>query len=175
VKKALVIGLLLGLFSLSAMAAESGNYPKTEVFGGYQYTYLEGGANANGFDFAFNGNFNDYFGIAADFGAAYTSQGGINLNNYTYTFGPVLSLRAHKAYTPFVHALVGGDHSTASASGYGSLGSGNGMALMAGGGVDINFNKFMAFRGSADWMMVHGNGNTSAKNFRMPIGIVFKF
>jgi hypothetical protein len=33
----------------------------------------------------------------------------------------------------------------------------------------------MAFRGGADWMMLHSNGSTSSKNFRMPIGIVFKF
>ena len=70
--------------------------------------------NGNGFNFAVNGNFNDYFGITADFGAAYNTQSGVSLNNYTYTFGPVLSLRANKAYTPFVHALIGGDHATAS-------------------------------------------------------------
>jgi len=47
--------------------------------------------------------------------------------------------------------------------------------VLAGGGVDININQYMAFRGAADWMMLHSNGSTSSKNFRMPIGIVFKF
>jgi hypothetical protein len=46
---------------------------------------------------------------------------------------------------------------------------------LAGGGVDINFNRYMAFRASGDWMMLRSNGSTSSKNFRMPIGVVFKF
>jgi len=152
------------------MAADT---PKGEFFGGYQYTRLEGGVNANGFDFAVTGNFNNWFGITGDFGAAYKSEGGVSFNNYTYTFGPQLALRANKAYTPWVHALIGGDH--ASASFAGASGSGNGLAVLAGGGVDININRYAAFRGGADWMMVHSNGATSSKNFRMPIGIVFKF
>jgi len=172
VRKIALAGLLVGLFTLSAVAAES-DHPKMEVFGGYQYTRLEGGVNTNGFDFSATGNLSNSFGITADFGTSFTSQSGVSYSNYTYTFGPQLSLRAHKAYTPFVHALIGGDHASAS---FGGLsGSGNAMALLAGGGVDINFNQYMAFRGSADWMMIHGNGSTSSKNFRMPIGIVFKF
>lgn len=173
-RKFMVVACFLGLLAASAMAAESGSYPKAEFFGGYQYSHLEGGVNANGFDLAVNGNFNNYFGIAADFGSSYTTQSGVSFNNYTYTFGPQLSLRANKAYTPFVHALIGGDHASASINGFGA-GSGNGMALLAGGGVDVNINQFLAFRGSADWMMIHGNGSTSSKNFRMPIGIVVKF
>lgn len=169
----MVVACFLGLFAASAMAAESGNYPKAEFFGGYQYSHLDGGFNASGFSFAGTGNFNENFGITADFGSSFTSQSGVSYHNYTYTFGPQLSLRANKGYTPFVHALIGGDHATASFAGV--TGSGNGMALLAGGGVDININQYMAFRGSADWMMLHSNGTTSSKNFRMPIGIVFKF
>jgi len=169
VRKIAYVGLLVGLFAISAVAAES-DHPKAEFFGGYQYTRLEGGVNANGFDLGVTGNLNNYFGITADFGSSYTTQSGVSFHNYTYTFGPQLSLRAHKAYTPFVHALIGGDR--ASASGFGSA---NGMAVLAGGGVDININQYMAFRGAADWMMLHSNGSTSSKNFRMPIGIVFKF
>lgn len=171
-RKFIAVACFLTLFSLAAMAAD---YPKAEIFGGYQYTHLEGSYNGNGFNFALNGNFNDYFGITGDFGAAYKSQNGVSLNNYTYTFGPVLSLRANKAYTPFVHALIGGDHATASVSGVGS-GSGNGFALLAGGGVDFNINRGIAFRAAqADWMLVHGNGSTSSKNLRISTGIVLKF
>jgi hypothetical protein len=106
-------------------------------------------------------------------GSSFTTQAGVSFNNYTYTFGPQLALHAHKAYTPFVHALIGGDHATASFAG--ASGSGNGLAFLAGGGVDINFNRYMAFRASGDWMMLRSNGSTSSKNFRMPIGVVFKF
>jgi hypothetical protein len=169
VRKIAFVGLLVGLFTLSAVAAES-DHPKAEFFGGYQYTRLEGGVNANGFNLGATANFNNYFGITADLGSSFTTQSGISFNNYTYTFGPQLALHAHKAYTPFVHALIGGDRASAS-----GLGSTNGMAFLAGGGVDFNFNRYMAFRASGDWMMLHSNGSTSSKNFRMPVGIVFKF
>ena len=171
-RKIAFVGLIVGVFSISAFAAES-DHPKAEFYGGYQYTRLEGGVNANGFNFGATGNFNNFFGITADFGSSYTTQSGVSFHNYTYTFGPQLALYANKGWTPFVHALIGGDHGSASFAG--ASGSGNGMAMLAGGGVDININRYMAFRGSADWMMLHGNGSTSSKNFRMPIGIVLKF
>jgi len=176
-KKLIAVGCLLALFSLSAMAAEK-DYPKAEFFGGYQWSHLEGTGSANGFNFAFNGNFSNTFGITADFGAAYTSQSGVSLHNYTYTFGPVLSLRANKKYTPFVHALIGGDHASASATfaGTSATATGNGFALLAGGGVDFNVTDHIAFRaGQADWMMVHGNGSTTGKNFRFSTGLVFRY
>jgi len=172
VRKVLAIAILLGLGSLTAFAAES-DYPKGELFGGYQYSHLEGGVNANGFAFAANGNFNNYFGITADLGSSFTTQNGVSLHNYTYTFGPQLSLRANKAYTPFVHVLLGGDHASASVAG--ATATGNGFALLGGGGVDINFNKYMAFRGGADWMWMHSNGVSSSKNIRMLTGIVFRY
>ena len=103
-RKIAFVGLLVGLFSLSALAAEN-DHPKAEFFGGYQYTRLEGGVNANGFDLGVTGNFNNYFGITADFGSSYTTQQGVSFNNYTYTFGPQLSLRANKGWTPFVHVF----------------------------------------------------------------------
>ena len=161
------------------MAAENGQYPKAEIFGGYQYSHLEGGLNANGFDFAVNGNLNSYFGVTADFGAGFNSQtdpisgGSISLRNYTYTFGPQLSLRANKAYTPFVHVLLGGDHASASAAGV--TATGNGFALLAGGGADFNINKNFAVRGAADWMSFHNNGASSSKNVRMLMGVVIRY
>lgn len=170
-RKFIVLGCLIGLFAVSAMAAD---YPKAEVFGGYQFTRMEGGFNANGWNFAVNGNLNEWLGITADFGAAYKTVDGVKLNNYTYTFGPVISLRANKAYTPFVHALIGGDHASAAISGVGA--SANGYAIMAGGGVDLNFGGHLAFRAvQADWLLTHGNGSTSSKNFRISTGVVFRF
>lgn len=178
-RKFIVVACFIGLFAASAMAAESGSYPKAEIFGGYQYSHLEGGFNANGFDFSVNGNFNNYFGVTADFGAAFNSQtdpatgGTISLHNLTYTFGPQISMRANKGYTPFVHLLIGGDRATASEAGVSV--SGNGFAMLAGGGADFNFSQHMAFRGGADWMILHSNGTSSSKNIRMLAGIVFRY
>ena len=53
-RKFIGLMLLLGLFSLAAVAQE--NYSKAEVFGGYQYTRFDGGVNANGFNGAITGN-----------------------------------------------------------------------------------------------------------------------
>lgn len=149
-------------------------YPKAEVFGGYQFTHLNGGINANGFNFAVNGNINEWLGITGDFGSAYKTQNGVSLNNYTYTFGPVLTLRSARSYTPFVHALIGGDHASAGISGFSA--SSNGFAMMAGGGVDFKISQHLAFRGAqADWLLVHGSGNTSSKNVRISTGVLFRF
>jgi Outer membrane protein beta-barrel domain len=173
VRKYIVIGCFLGLLAASGWAVEPGDYPKAEFFGGYQYSHLSGGINANGFDFSATGNFSDHFGITGDLGSGFSTQNGVSFHNYTYTFGPVLQLRANKGYTPFVHALIGGDHQSASVPG--ASVSGNGFALLAGGGADFNVNRHMAFRGAADWMMISGNGNTSGKNLRLLMGLVVRY
>ena len=173
-RKLIVVACFLALFAVSAFAGETGDAPKVEVFGGYQYSHLEGGINANGWDVAVNGNYTNYFGITADLGSAYDSQNGVSFHNYTYTFGPVLSLRTHKLYTPFVHALIGGDHASASIPGFSS--TSNGFAMMAGGGVDFNVNQYIAFRAAqADWMLLHSSGNTSGKNLRILTGLVVRY
>jgi len=142
VRKFMVLACVFGLFAGLAMAAETENYPKAEFFGGYQYSRLEGGVNANGFGFALNGNFNNYFGITADFGSAFTTQSGVSIHNYSYTFGPQLSLRANKAYTPFVHALDS-VRGTAHCIGFAWHGSQNGLwniqLRLGGGGRTLAF------------------------------------
>jgi hypothetical protein len=157
--------IFLALFTTAAMA---GDYPKVEVFGGYQYSRLEGGINANGFNLAVNANFNDYFGIAGDFGTGYWSQNYLGYSYSTYTFGPVLSLRENRAYTPFVHLLIGGEHESAATA--------DGVALLAGGGVDFKLAPHMAFRAAqADWFLAQAHGATSSKNARISTGLVFRF
>lgn len=172
-RKFIAVACFLGLLAASAMAADTGNYPKAEFFGGYQYSHLEGGVNANGFDFSATGNFNNYFGITGDFGSGFTTLGGVSIHNYTYTFGPQIALRANKGYTPFVHALIGGDRASGSFAGVSA--SSNGFAMLAGGGADFNVNNYLAFRGAADWMMIRNSGTTSGKNMRLLMGVVFRY
>jgi len=171
VSKFIIAMSLVGLFAMTARAAD---YPKAEVFAGYQYSRLEGGINANGFNIALNANFNDYFGITGDFGAAYWNQTGLGFTNFTYTAGPVLSLRENKTYTPFVHLLIGGEHESA---GVGTITAGaDGVALLAGGGVDFKLGPHLALRAAqADWFLAHVRGATSNKNARISTGLVFRF
>jgi hypothetical protein len=143
-RKFIGLGLLLGMFGVSAFAQEMATAPKAEIFGGYQYTRFDGGTNANGWNGAVTGNLNNWFGIAGDFSGAYKSQNGVSFNNYTYTFGPVVSYRHNETFTPFVHFLAGGYRASASFSGV--SGSNNGFAMMFGGGVDVKATRHVGVR-----------------------------
>jgi len=166
--------LLLCISSLAAFAQETGPTPKAEIFGGYQYTRFDGGVNANGWDTAVTGNLNNWFGIAADFSGAYKSQNGASFNNYTYTFGPVVSWRHNETFTPFAHFLAGGFRASAA---FGGLsGSDNGFAMMFGGGVDVKATRRVAVRAiQFDWLSLHSNGSSDNNNMRISTGLLFRY
>jgi len=168
--------LLIGLFSLAAFAQEGmQSTPKAEIFGGYQYTRFDGGLNANGWNTSLTGNLNNWFGVAADFSGAYKSQNGANFNNYTFTFGPVVSYRHNETFTPFVHFLAGGSHASVSVSGVGSS-SGNGFAMMFGGGLDVKATRRIALRAvQFDWLSLHSNGATDNNNMRISTGLLLRY
>jgi hypothetical protein len=172
VRKFIGFALFFGMFSLAALAQESA--PKAEFFGGYQYTRFDGGLNANGWDTTLTGNLNHWFGVAADFSGAYKSQSGVSFSNYTYTFGPVVSLRRNENFTPFAHFLAGGFHSSAAA---GSLSAGGGgLAMMLGGGVDVKVTQRVAVRAiQFDWLSLHANGNSDNNNARISTGLLFRY
>jgi hypothetical protein len=159
VQKWLCLVLLLVAFPLAAVGQ------KVEIFGGYQFTHLDPSLNMNGWDAAVTGNFKHVLGITGDVSGVYKS----GLHFYTYTAGPVLTLRA-PVVQPFVHVLIGG--ATASAGGS----STNGFALMAGGGLDLGWRKGIGFRlVQIDWLSTRFSGVTDNKNTRVSTGIVLKF
>lgn len=176
-RKLVGITLVLLLASFAAVAQE---YPKAEVFGGYQYTH-EGdlssfgqGSGLNGWNAAVTGNLNHWFGVTADFSGQYKSISGVDLHNYTYTFGPTLAARNIRTFTPFVHGLFGG--SRASLSGSGLSASDNGFAMAFGGGVDAAVGHRWGVRlGQFDWVSLRSNGTSSNNNFRYSAGLVLKF
>ena len=173
-RKFIGLALLLCMVSLAAFAQETGNTPKAEIFGGYQYTRFDGGVNANGWDTSLTGNLNHWFGIAADFSGAYKSQNGVSFNNYTYTFGPVVSYRHNETFTPFAHFLAGGFRASAA---FGGLsGSDNGFAMMFGGGVDVKATKRVAVRAiQFDWLSLHSNGSSDNNNMRISTGLLLRY
>ena len=157
-RQLMILALSLGLLSLPAVAQD---FPKAEIFGGYQYTHFEPGGNANGWNASLTGNVNRWFGVAADFSGAYKSGEHV----HTYMFGPVFSARTDKV-TPFAHALFGG------VSGGGT----NAFAMAFGGGVDVKMADKVAFRLiQGDWLLFRSEGYTSKKNARISTGIVFRF
>jgi hypothetical protein len=171
-RKFIGFALLFGVFSLVAFAQESA--PKAEFFGGYQYTRFDGGLNANGWDMALTGNLNRWFGVTGDFSGAYKSQNGVSFDNYTYTFGPVVSLRHNEMFTPFAHFLAGGFHSSAAFGGF--SGSGSGFAMMFGGGVDVKATQHIGVRAvQFDWLSLRANGASDNNNMRISTGLLFRY
>ena len=170
-----MLTVFLGVLSFPLMAQD---YPKAEVFGGYQYLHLGGSGtdiNANGWNASLTGNFNSWFGVAADFGGAYKTISGIDTKVYSYAGGPVVSLNSAGKLNPFVHALFGGAHASASLSGVGS-GSVNGFTMMFGGGADVKLNQILAVRlVQADWVYYRFSGNSESHNVRVSTGIVLRF
>jgi hypothetical protein len=157
-RQIMILAVFVGLISLPVMAQD---FPKAEIFGGYQYTHFEGGVDANGWNASLTGNFNRWFGVAADFSGAYKFGDHV----HTYMFGPVISAHSDKV-TPFAHALFGG------ASGGGTTA----FAMAFGGGVDVKEAPKVAFRLiQGDWLVFRSEGYTSKKNVRISTGIVFRF
>lgn len=150
------------------------NAPRVELFGGYQFSHIPG-YNANGWNASSAFNLNDWFGVAADFSGAYTTVSGVDVKNHTFMFGPVFSYRKHDTFTPFVHALFGGDRLSASLSGVGSDAT-NGFAMALGGGTDVKISRNFAVRVfQADWVYLRFSGVGESKNARVSTGIVLRF
>ncbi len=177
-KSSLILIVLVGL--LAPLMAQ--DYPKAEVFGGYQYLRFNdvGGCgysngfgcptiNFNGWDASVTGFFTKYLGVTGDFSGAYGSfnetgtfdgvTGKVNFPTHVYTFtgGPVIAYREGKI-NPFVHALFGGAHASVSASesGVSVSATKNVFAMLIGGGVDLRATKFISVRlVDADWLYYH--------------------
>lgn len=160
-RRLISISLLFGLLSFSAVAHAA---PKAVIFGGYQYTHLDGGPNMNGWNGALTGNFNHWLGITADLSGSYNS----GFHFYTYTFGPQISADL-PMIRPFVHVLFGGAKATAGGV------SNSGFDMMVGGGVDAGHGLVGLRLGQFDWMTTHFNGYTDRKNVRFSTGLVLNF
>ena len=154
--------MCLAALLLCAAAAQA--TPKAEVFGGYQFTRLEGGTNMNGWNAALTGNVGSILGVTADFSQVYDS----GLHYSTYTFGP--ELHAHLPIVkPFVHALFGGARLSAGGA------SANGFAMYFGGGVDAGHGPIAWRVAQFDWLDTRFSGVSSSKNVRISTGVVLRF
>ncbi|HTS13192.1 MAG TPA: outer membrane beta-barrel protein [Candidatus Limnocylindrales bacterium] len=148
--------------------------PAAEVSVGYSYLRLGGsdGDNQNGGSASVAFNVNHWLGIVGDFGGYHSTPFGVNLNTYTYLFGPRFSLRSESRATPFFQTLLGGSRLTANA--FGTSGSGNAFAYSVGGGVDVRLSQHVAFRPQAEYLGMHSNGST-LNCARVTAAIVFRF
>lgn len=174
--------VLAALLSCQALAADA---PKVEVFGGFQYFRANSDINAsgidnfnlNGWNASLSGYFNRFLGVTGDFSGAYGSPEfmGVPIHTklHTFMFGPVLRLPNPTHLTPFVHALGGAVHTSASAQG--SSASETDAAWAVGGGLDLDLAPLLGVRlGQFDYLQTR-IGDTNQNNFRFSAGIVLKF
>jgi outer membrane protein OmpA-like peptidoglycan-associated protein len=161
--------------------------PRFEISAGYSYINFSPGdpfANFNnhGATGSFTLNANRFLGLTAEVGG-YTftrNVNGVNLDGglTTYLFGPRLNLRKFEHFVPFGEFLIGG------ARGGGPITGGanqSAFTLAAGGGVDVVFNKYLAWRfAQIDYLMTNFSGtnvnpNARQNNLRLGSGVVLRF
>jgi len=167
-----------------------GGGPPVQVTGGNSFNCAGGGGTI-----AYN--LTSLLGIAADLGGCRFFGNTVGLGNtitgnqFTYLFGPRLTLRSASAFTPFFELNFGGDRLSAScksgantcltAVGGGTY-SKNAFAMTVGGGVDIKINKKFSIRPvQAEYLYTRFgnscalsvcNNNNNQNSFRLKSGVV---
>jgi hypothetical protein len=160
--------------------------PKFEIAGMYSYINFHPGTgfdswNNNGGTGSFTYNANKWLGLTAEAGAYSFSRstplGSTEGGFQTFLFGPRLNLRRNY-FVPFLEFLIGDFRADGQVTGGARQSS---FALAAGGGVDIVFNKHIAWRfAQIDYLMTNANGislNASGRqdNLRLGTGLVLRF
>jgi hypothetical protein len=114
---------IMGVAALSICTAAAQEYPRNQVFLGYNFTRFNPNSgfipsfNANGGSGQFAHNFNKWLGLAIDVGAVNKGTlGGFNVETTVLNFvaGPRVTFHNHSRFTPFVQALFGGAYTTTS-------------------------------------------------------------
>lgn len=179
---------LLAVFFLSAFSAYAQETaPKFDVFAGYSYLQANPGVNGVNSFHLNGGNANVAYNVThwlsgvADFGG-YTNGNILNTGNSgtlsTYLFGPRLSYRHYRRFTPFTQVLLGTAH--ANSNSFGTTGSQNAFAMTAGGGLDVKVLDHVAIRPfQAEYLMTRFGvgtlGTQTQNNFRVSTGFVVRF
>jgi opacity protein-like surface antigen len=187
-RKRMVVSLL-GFLSLCGGIAHAQETPKIDVFAGYSYIRDNPGPTS-GDSFSLNGgnasvtyHIKDWISGVADFGGYHNGNilgTGADGTLSTYLFGPRVSYRSYRHFTPFAEALFGVAHAGASIGG-GTLGSTqNSFAMAIGGGVDYRLtNRFSLRPLEVDYLLTRFNegtpNNQTQNNLRASTGIVIHF
>ncbi len=175
-----------GAILLCGIPALAQEYPKAELFMGYEWvrfgTAMGGNPNVNinggGGSIAYN--FNPVLGLKAEFTGMgigdnkMTDSTGLTLltrsgNMFTYMFGPQVTIRKSSRVQPFGHLLLGGAYSNyyANVQRQGTVTTGpafvdagkQAFALAFGGGIDVKVHKNVAIRvGQFDYLMTRFSG-----------------
>jgi opacity protein-like surface antigen len=186
-KLRIVVSVLV-FISLCSGIAYAQETPKVDVFAGYSYVRENPGPKS-GDSFSLNGgsasvtyHIKDWVSAVADFGGYHNGSilsSGADGTLSTYLFGPRVSYRSYRHFTPFGEALFGVAHAGASIAG-GASGSQNAFAMAIGGGVDYRINNRFSLRPlQVDYLMTRfpegTRNNQTQNNLRASTGIVIHF
>jgi opacity protein-like surface antigen len=173
--------ILVGLILMVAGSAAAQDYPKAEIFGGYQFIRLNPGGGATGSNCqggagSVAGNLNHWFGVVGDFGACkITGQpSGTSAHLVNYLFGPKLTYRSRGRLSPFAQVLFGGERIGVSASGLGST-SDSSFAMTFGGGADYELTNHVSLRVIQAEYLYTKFGSTHQNNARISGGVVYRW
>ena len=155
-------------------------FPRAELFGGYNYVHLDGGAGwMDGWNAAISRNFHQTVGIKAELTGLYaknTLYNGVRYNAYSFMAGPEFSGRG-RSFMGFGHVLFGVAHFGESAPLFGVriTSSVNGFAMAIGGGIDWHGQRKIAWRiAQIDYVPFLADGYIYS-NIRISTGIVARF
>jgi hypothetical protein len=178
---------LLACAALFATSARAQDNPKFEVFAGYSYLRDHPSSPVVG-TFGLNGGNGEiaykatpWLSAVADFGG-YTNfnlfNSGSNSTEYTYLFGPRVTLRHIGRVNPFAEALFGTAHGNANL--FQTVNSHNAFATALGGGFDYRINHRFSLRPvELDYLLTRFpealTGRDTQNNLRVSTGIVFRF
>ena len=200
-KLRLVLSLLSTVVLASELVAQS-ETPRYEIFGGYSYSRLKdssccsnslAGTNFNGWNASVARNINRWFGVVADVSGHYSSEEfaegyflTTNANSLAYRFGPKFARRGR--ITPFAQAFVGGVRfhregiDYPGQSGQHAERTTNGLAITAGGGLDVRATDSLAVRVVQAEYSFHGVSDVigpsvpgNIDGVRLSFGVVFSF
>jgi opacity protein-like surface antigen len=198
-RRSFVLAGLLLLVSGTAMAQD---YPTVETAPAFMYIRTPSPFNGNNsFNCVGAGgtlalNLTKMFGIAADLGGCKVLNQNntilsskISGNEFTYLFGPRVTLRNNSAFQPFFEVNFGGTRVSLSCNSNtscsGASFSRNAFALTVGGGFDIKLSKKFSLRPvQAEYLYTRFgnncalpvcNNNNSQNSFRLKSGIVINW
>jgi opacity protein-like surface antigen len=191
--------LFIGLCLLGASSASAQEAKRWEVFGGYSHAHVDISTDVpfsdplhvglNGFNAAFAGHFNRWFGIVSDFGGYYTTQPvtfnqpgsgqrvteDVKTHVYLLLCGPQVRFPV-KRVTPFARAMVGLFHTSEEAAVTTTVKDmDNDRGIAFGGGVDIAATEKIAVRAfQMDYVRSYLTPVGSQDNWRISGGVVFR-
>jgi opacity protein-like surface antigen len=156
--------------------------PLIELFGGYGFARLDGGAgtwtNLNGVMGSFGWNVKPWLQLVAD--SSYSVVTVANTKNVIYGnhYGPRLFRRGRNRWglTPFAEALVGGSRADTTVSGTGGYSaSENSFSVKLGGGLDFKPTRHFEVRLiDIDYYRTSFGPNVHQNNYWASAGIVIR-